>query len=146
MKGRFLVDSNVLIYSTLRNDSRYAKACEVVAARNLPGCQMYISAQNLAEMFPNLTGPKTQPPDSPAIARAKIASIAGLDRCLVLPVTRLVVEKALELCERHHVTRQRYFDCQLAATMLLEGIPEIVTENESDFASIPGIHVINPFR
>jgi len=44
------------------------------------------------------------------------------------------------------VTRQRYFDFQLAATMLLEGISEIVTENEADFAALPGIHAINPFR
>ena len=145
MKGRFLVDSNVLIYSTLRNDPRYGKACEVLAARRLPGREMFISAQNLAEMYPNLTGPKTNPPDSPELARAKIASIAGLDRCTVLPVTRSVVEKALEICELHQVTRQRYFDIQLVALMELEGIPTIVTENDKDFSSIPGINAINPF-
>jgi len=146
MKGRFLVDSNVLIYATLRNDARYARACKVLAARHLPGRQMYISTQNLAEMYPSLTGPKNQPADSPAMARAKIAAIANLDCCTVLPVTRLVVEKALELCEQHAVTKQRYLDLQLVALMMLEGIPEIVTENAADFASLPGIRVINPFR
>lgn len=145
MIGRFLVDSNVLIYSTLRNDSRYAKACEVLEARRLPGREMFISSQNLAEMYPNLTGPKTTPPDLPALARAKISSIAGLDRCTVLPVTRSVVEKTLELCELHQVIRQRYFDLQLVALMQLEGIPTIVTENEKDFATIPGLTIINPF-
>lgn len=145
MTGRFLVDSNVLIYSTLRSDSRYAKACEVLDARRLPGREMFISSQNLAEMYPNLTGPKTTPPDAPELARAKISSIAGLDRCTVLPVTRSVVEKTLELCELHQVTRQRYFDFQLVALMQLEGIPTIVTENEKDFATIPGLTIINPF-
>ena len=145
MKGRYLVDSNVLIYATLRNDSRYAKACEVLEARRLPGREMFISAQNLAEMYPNLTGPKTCPPDSPELARKKIASIASMDRCTVLPVTRSVVEKTLELCDLHQITRQRYFDFQLVALMELEGIPTIVTENEKDFLSIQGINVINPF-
>lgn len=145
MTGRFLVDSNVLIYCTLRNDPRHARAGEVLAARLLPGREMFISSQNLAEMYPNLTGPKTQPPDTPELARAKISSIAGLDRCTVLPITRSVVEKTLELCERHQVTRQRYFDFQLVALMELEGIPTIVTENAKDFLSIPGIKVINPF-
>ena len=146
MTGRYLVDSNVLIYATLRNDSRFKKACEVLAARLLPGREMFISSQNLAEMYPNLTGPKTNPPDSPEIARAKITSIARLDRCAVLPVTRSVVEKTLELCELHQITRQRYFDFQLVALMALEGIPTIVTENEKDFASIPGLTIINPFE
>ena len=81
----------------------------------------------------------------PELARAKIKSIAALDRCTILPVTRTVVEKSLELCELHEVSRQRYFDFQLVALMLLEGIPTIVTENEKDFASIPGITIINPF-
>jgi len=43
MKRRYLVDSNVLIYSTLRNDPRYRKADEVLAARRLPGREMFIS-------------------------------------------------------------------------------------------------------
>jgi hypothetical protein len=37
MTVRFLVDPNVLICSTLRKDSRYAKACEVIETRWLPG-------------------------------------------------------------------------------------------------------------
>jgi predicted nucleic acid-binding protein len=51
-----------------------------------------------------------------------------------------------QICDQHHAPKQRYFDFQLAAFMLLAGIPEIVTENATDFPAIPGIHVINPFR
>lgn len=145
MSGNFLVDSNILIYATLAGDRRHAAALEVLDRRRLPGCRMFISAQNLAEMFPTLTGPRTQPTDSPALARKKIRAVASLHPCTVLPVTRQVVDLALELCETHNISRQRYFDMQIVATMLLEGIPEIVTENTSDFEGIPGIRAVNPF-
>lgn len=44
-----------------------------------------------------------------------------------------------------NISRQRYFDMQLAATMLEEGIVTILTENTKDFAAIEGISAINPF-
>lgn len=43
------------------------------------------------------------------------------------------------------MTRQRYFDRQLAALMLREAIPVILTENVGDFTAIEGITPLNPF-
>jgi len=43
------------------------------------------------------------------------------------------------------VTRQAYFDAQLATLMLREGITVIVTENVADFAKLAGIRTIDPF-
>lgn len=68
LKGRILVDTNVLIYATLMGDSRHGVAREILALRHHPEVELFISVQNLAEMYPNLTGPKNQPPDSPAVA------------------------------------------------------------------------------
>ena len=48
---------------------------------------MFVSVQNLAEMYPNLTGPKNQPPDSPVMARDKIRSLSRLRGLTVLPLT-----------------------------------------------------------
>lgn len=145
IKGAFLVDTNVLLYATLANDPRHLAAQAVIQSRLLPGNRMSISTQNLAEMYPNLTGPKTQPADSPEVARQKIAAYARLDAVTVHAVTRSVVERALLLCEEYRVTGQRYFDLQLMALMLEEGIFTIVTENEKDFREIRGIQVVNPF-
>ena len=143
--GRILVDTNVLIYATLRNDTRFEQANIVLERRREEGARLCVSVQNLAEMYPNLTGPKNDPPDSPEVARAKIDSIAGLDRLTVVPVGVNVVRRALRLCERYSVRRQQYFDMQLAATMLEEGIETIVTENSKDFEAVDGIRAINPF-
>jgi predicted nucleic acid-binding protein len=143
--GKFLIDTNVLIYATLREDPRFEAAQAVLNCGRQEACRAFVSVQSLAEMYPNLTGPKTQPPDSPEIATQKIVAIARLPYVQVLPVTFSVIERALELCRKHNVTRQRFYDMQLISVMLLNSIPAIITENEADFQVMPEIRVINPF-
>ena len=145
IKGRTLVDTNVLIYATLSADTRHERARQVLALRHRPEVELFISVQNLAEMYPNLTGPKNQPPDSPEQARDKILSIARLRGLTVLPLTLETAHLALDLCVAAAVTRQGYFDRQLAAQMIRENIPFILTENVQDFTDIEGITPINPF-
>jgi predicted nucleic acid-binding protein len=146
LSGRCLLDSNILLYATFSGDRRHSAAAKLFDRARDGDFQAVISVQNLAEMYPNLTGPKRKPPDSPEIARLKIDSIARLRFVEVLPVTEEVLFVALGLCERHGVTRQDYFDMQLAATMLVYHVPTLITENSSDFPDIPGIAVIDPFR
>jgi predicted nucleic acid-binding protein len=143
--GRVLVDTNVLIYATLSADPRQARARSVLEQRLRPDVEMFISVQNLAEMYPNLTGPKNQPPDSPALARDKIRSIARLRGVTVLPTTLDTALRALDVCAANGLTRQSYFDAQLAALMLQEGIPTVVTENVADFTRFKGVRALNPF-
>jgi predicted nucleic acid-binding protein len=126
-------------------DPRHQRADEVLALRHRAGVELFISVQNLAEMYPNLTGPKNQPPDSPALAREKIQSISRLRGLTVLPLTLESVHLALDLCVTGGVTRQNYFDRQLTALMIREDIPVILTENNKDFSGIEGITPINPF-
>lgn len=145
LKGRVLVDTNVLIYATLAADPRHRRAQEILALRHRDGVEMFISVQNLAEMYPNLTGPKNQPPDSPAVAQEKIQAISRLRGLTVLPLTLESVHGALELCVAGGITRQKYFDQQLAALMQRENIPIILTENDKDFKDMEGITPINPF-
>ena len=145
LRGRVLVYTNILIYSTLSADARNERAQGILALRNSPNVKLYVSVQNLAEMYPNLTGPKNSHPDTPELARRKIESIAGLAALNVLPVTLTISRRALQLCERYSVTRQRYFDLQLVATMLEEGIDTVLTENSKDFERIEEISVVNPF-
>lgn len=145
LSGRFLVDTNVLIYATLKADSRHDRALHVLAQRHRTEVELFVSVQNLAEMYPNLTGPKNHPPDSPTLARDKILSISRLRGLTVLPLTLEGVGHALDLCVEGGVTRQSYFDRQLAALMLREGIPVILTENAKDFRAIEGVTPLNPF-
>jgi len=145
MAGRILLDTNVLIYATLTGDPRHAKARAALAQRHRAEVELFVSVQNLAEMYPNLTGPKNQPPDSPELAREKIRSLARLRGLTVLPLTLETAQLALDLCVAAGVTRQSYFDRQLAALMIREKIPLILTENVKDFTGIEGITPVNPF-
>jgi predicted nucleic acid-binding protein len=146
LRGRYLLDTNLLIYATLEGDPRHPRALETIERGQESFCEAFVSVQNLAEMYPNLTGPKTQPPDAPAVARAKIASISRLHYLEVLPVTPEIVSRALEVCERYNVRRQAYFDMQLVATMLVHAIPTLATENTKDFSFVPDIVAVNPFE
>jgi len=98
LTGRFLVDTNVLIYATLAGDPRHEIARQVLSLRHRPEAKLFVSVQNLAEMYPNLTGPKNQPPDSPAVAREKILSLSRLRGLTVLPLTLETTRGALDLC------------------------------------------------
>ena len=117
---RVLIDTNILVYATLDDDPRGGASRELLLSHGGP--ERFVSVQNLAEMYPNLTGPKMENPDNPATARAKIHSIASLPGIQILPLTSDVQSVALELCEKHGITRQRYYDAQLSATMIVHGI------------------------
>ena len=146
VKGDFWIDTNVLLYSTLASDSRFGRAREVLEWRLIPGNRAFVSVQNLSEIYPNLTGPKTQPPDSPEQARAKIEAIAKLPALTIVPITRSVVEEALEIAERLSLKRQTFYDAQIVAAMRVAGVGQIVTENVNDFKNVPGIRAIQPFK
>ncbi len=143
VEGRILIDTNVLIYATLENDPRFERSRQVLTTR---GGEKFVSVQNLAEMYPNLTGPRMVNPDSPAVARAKIEAMASLPTLQVLPLTGDVQSLAMELCEKHNLTRQRYYDAQLVATMVAHGIRTMVTENARDFEGMEEIEVVDPYR
>lgn len=144
--ARYLLDTNVLVYATLAGDPRRERAQALLKG---PGPTLrptvFVSVQNLAEMWPTLTGPRTDPPDSPEMAAAKIESIAALPHVTVLPVDRETLRIAARLAAEHGVTRQHYYDIQIAAVMLQNRIRCLYTENTSDFRAIDGIEAINPF-
>jgi predicted nucleic acid-binding protein len=142
-EGRVLIDTNILIYATLENDPRFERSRELLLVQD--ETVRYTSVQNLAEMYPNLTGPRMERPDEPAVARAKIQSIASLPSLQVLPLTGDVQSIALELCVKYGITRQRYYDAQVAATMVAHGIRTLLTENDRDFADMTEIRAVNPF-
>jgi predicted nucleic acid-binding protein len=146
LSGRCLLDTNVLVYATTLDDPRRATAMDLFNRARGGEFDAVVSVQNLAEMYPNLTGPKRKPPDSPALARRKIESIAGLRFVEVLAVTDKVLFAALELCERHGTRRQDYFDMQLAAAMQVNDVTTLITENATDFPEIGGIRVVDPFK
>jgi len=143
-----LIDTNVLIYATLADDPRYARSREIVLGPDEAWGKRFVATENLAEMYPNLTGPKMSHPDSPDEAAEKVRAFARLPHLTVLPVTQSVVLRALTLCGEHSVRRQHYFDAQIVAVMLEHGLVRIYTENVDDFKALTAgtrIEVVKAF-
>ena len=140
-EGRVLIDTNILIYATLEDDPRFAQARRLLLS---PGDgERFVSVQNLAEMYPNLTGPKMEHPDPPSVARAKITSIASLPTLQVLPLTGDVQSIALELCEKYGITREMqdqigYDSQRKAAAAIANGkfkaeiVPVVIPQRKGD--------------
>ncbi len=145
VSGKALIDTSVLIYATLEGDHRYGASQKLLLDDRDGDLERFISVQNLAEMYPNLTGPKMSVPDSPALARRKIETIASLSTIHVLPLTVDIQRIALELCEKYNIRQQKYFDIQLVATMVAFGISTLLTENISDFTEFEELQIVNPF-
>ena len=141
----FFIDTNILIYATLKQDPRFEASQRLLLGKENTAAKGFISVQNLAEMYPNLTGPKMSIPDTPPLARAKILSLASLPSLTVLPVTLEIQRRALELCERYGVLKQRYFDMQIVASMVIYGISILYTENVTGFQQITEIEARKPF-
>jgi predicted nucleic acid-binding protein len=144
-KPELFLDTNILIYATLEQDPRFFVAQKLLLNLDNKYSCLYISTQNLSDMYPNLTGLKMTKPDNPKLAGEKIRAIASLPHIRVLPVTINVIHLALELSEKYNVNRQYYFDIQLVATMLIHNISLLASENEKDFQRIKEIDVFNPF-
>ncbi len=144
-----LIDTNVLIYATVRADPRFSVARDVVLGPDETWGSRHVSVQNLAEMYPNLTGPKMDVPDSPDQAADKIRALTRLPHITVVPVSATIVERTIELSRQHAVRRQRYFDAQLVALMLEHDLRRLYTENVSDFSDLVSdtpIELYNPFH
>jgi predicted nucleic acid-binding protein len=143
-EGRILIDTNVLFYATLEDDPLFERPRDLLFFPRRG--ERYVSVQNLAEMFPNLTCPRMEQPDEPAVARVKIQSIASLPTLQVFRLMGDVQAIALELCEKYGITRQRDCDAQLAATMVVHEIQTLLTENDRDFNGMTEIRAVNPFQ
>ncbi len=139
-KTRALLDSNVLIYSVdITENEKHVQAKEFIKA-NLNGDYFFVSAQNLAEFFYNVTE-RFESPVSFEKARAALEIFSTSFTTFSYSPENIVT--AGEFQERFHI---HFWDALLAATMLENKIFTIFTENVRDFSKIPGIKAINPFK
>lgn len=145
VKGRCLIDTNILLYAFKKDDRRHPRSLSILEQAQSGDIQAVVSVQNLAELYPNLTGPKSVPPDPPQIAVEKIRRLLAAPFIEVVNITQTTIILALEFCQRYRIKKQNYFDAQLVAIMIENEIPTIITENKKDFQIFKDISAISPF-
>lgn len=134
-----LIDTTVLVYAYDNSDSRKHEVAKGLLKNLQANGEGVLSIQNLVE-FSRVLSEKSKPPVPHSKVRSYVLQLKALFE--IIHYDETVVAEALHISPSYSI---HFFDALLAATMEMNFITEIITENESDFKKIPNIKVINPF-
>ncbi len=139
MKGRVLVDTNVLVYAYDRSErEKQAKAIDVLDRLAVSG-EGAVSTQILAEFFVAITG-KISHPLTADEAFCRLENYAR--SWTVLDVTSFVLLEAARGVKDHQLS---FWDAQVWATARLNQIPTVLSEDFVPGSVIDGVLFVNPF-
>lgn len=140
-EGKWVFDSQLLIYSLDKKSPFYQRTQKIFDQIPFGKIQPLVAQQNILEterVF--LLAYKLAPKYVVKLVKPIIDDF-GFQVISPLPTTYL---RCYELLEKS-TGRLDLFDYYLAATMLDNGISQILTANAKDFSKIPGIKAVNPF-
>jgi predicted nucleic acid-binding protein len=142
-----LVDTNVLVYASLRNSPWHAQAIQSLHKELQGGAELWVSRQILREYLAVLTRPGTTTLPSPAAtAVADVAAFVRMFR--VADETSDVTTKLLALVQTVPLGGKQIHDANLVATMQAYGIPRLLTHNVADLkrfgAWITVVPIVSP--
>ena len=141
------LDTNILVYAVEEDNPLHEKAAALINRVNAGALLICLSPQIIGELYSTITNPrkivKTCPPDEAVdITR----SIWEMDTVLKIFPKRETVELTLDLVKRYQLKSLDFFDAQIVATMLDNGVTTIYTVNEQDFAIFEEIKAVNPLK
>lgn len=136
------LDTNILVYAF---DASAGKKHEI-ARSLLNSClegetRFFISTQTISEFY-WVTTRKMEKPLAKKEAERLCRMLIAFSGFIKLVPAQAAVLDAMRLDGEYGVP---YWDALIAATMLGNGVTEVLTENGKDFKKIPHIRVINPF-
>ncbi len=137
---KILIDSNVLVWALDTSAMEKHNIAKNQISKLTDSQEAVISIQNLAE-FSRVSTEKLQPKADHEIVKQTVSRFKILFGLIYYNADS--INDALTISTFHKV---HFFDALIAATMKQHQITHILTENETDFAKIPGIKVVNPFK
>lgn len=140
------LDSNVLIYAQLGAMEAHG-AVRSFLLRQLedPETQLVITPAILHEFVHIVTDARRFEPPVPiseALAAARI--YLGRTNVICLATDQDAVRLAFDLMERHNLGRRRLADTLFAATLLANGVRELITCNPADYQLFSELRLIDP--
>lgn len=136
-----LLDSNIIIYA-LTDGSEKQEGAQSFILQNKE--RLRVAHQNINESIRLLTHPKTPKKINPLKAIRIVTQITN--QLQIIAPKQETLQISLALIKKHNIWSNQIFDAYLVATMLSNGINEIVTDNSKDFTIYKGIKVTNPFK
>lgn len=139
MNGRVFLDTNVLVYAYDRSEPEKQQHAVRVLDALVTGKRGVMSAQVLAEFFVAVTR-KIAAPLTVEEGYERVQNY--LRSCMVLNLTGPVVLEAIRGVRDH---RFHFWDAMIWATVRLNRIPVIFTEDFPGREIVEGVRFVNPF-
>ena len=140
MNDKIFYDTNVLRYAYDLNEPEKREICKSLVSGIFKGKHRgIISNQILAELYNALTRKLGVEAES---ARVIVESFIVSSNWVKIDYSHRTVRAAIDVSRTF---RTPFPDTLIAETMKENGIVLIMTENEADFARLPGLDIRNPF-
>lgn len=139
--GRWVFDSNLLVYGLDRDSRFYLQTRELFTLVHKQHFHAVIAQQNILEATRTFVLQYSLPREE--VIKKISGLITDLDITVITPQP-FSYQKWFQLLD-HTKRNVDLFDHYLAATMLDNGIQRILTLNTKDFAPIAEIEAVNPF-
>lgn len=140
MTGKFLIDTNILVYAYDRSEiEKQKKAADILDAlvQNYAGV---LSAQILSEFF--IVATKKIP--SPLTVDEAYTSITNYIRSWqIIDINSFIILEAIRGVKAHNLS---YWDSLIWATARMNQIPTVLSEDFSNNSIVEGVRFINPFK
>ncbi len=139
MSPRFLIDSNILVYTLDARETDKRKQAKEIIRRIALSANAVLPAQALSE-FSNVCLKKLEPPLAPKQVRREVERLQLAFP--VIPLTAPVVMEALRGIAEHQLS---YYDAQIWSAARLAQAPVILSEDFGSGVTLEGVSFLNPF-
>ncbi|MGH8001916.1 MAG: type II toxin-antitoxin system VapC family toxin [Brasilonema sp.] len=139
------MDTNILVYANVSESPLHEVALQAIQSCYDAGVELWISRQVLREFLRTLTRPQAfinPRPLATIIERVRFFKT----QFRVADDTLKVTERLLSLMEEITIGGKQVHDANIVATMLVYGIPQLLTHNTGDFARFSELIIVLPLQ
>ncbi len=139
------LDTNILVYANVSESPLHEVALQAIQSRYDAGIELWMSRQVLREFLRTLTRPQAfinPRPVTTVIERVRFFQT----QFRVADDTSEVTERLLSLMQEITIGGKQVHDANIVATMLVYGIPRLLTHNTGDFARFSQLITVLPLQ
>ncbi len=139
------LDTNILVYANVSESPLHEVALQAIQSRYDAGIEVWMSRQVLREFLRTLTRPQAfinPRPVATVVERVRFFQT----QFRVADDTSEVTERLLSLMQEITIGGKQVHDANIVATMLVYGIPRLLTHNTGDFARFSQLITVLPLQ
>ncbi|MBL7125371.1 MAG: PIN domain-containing protein [Dehalococcoidales bacterium] len=141
------LDTNILVYAVETDNPLHKRATALMDRANTGELAICLSPQIMGELYSTITNPRKIRKACPLDEAVDIVkSLWESDTILKIYPKQETLDLTLDLVKRYQLKSLDFFDAQIVATMVDNGVTTIYTVNENDFAIFKEIKAVNPFK